>query len=143
MIQFRHARRALPWLALALALPIATPGQAAGNDQPPAWDEVPAVMGRTKPDLVLTGTIDGKDFQHNIAVPFDVPKDVEQIGVDLEYTKPDGKTVIDLGLFDGERFRGWSGSNKHAVVLGETNATPSFLPGPVGGRHWALDLGVS
>jgi hypothetical protein len=143
MIQFRCTWRALPWLALALALPIATPGQATGNDQPPAWDEVPAVMGRAKPDLVLTGTIDGKDFQHNIAVPFDVPKDVEQIGVDLEYTKPDGKTVIDLGLFDGERFRGWSGSNKHAVVLGENNATPSFLPGPVGGRHWALDLGVS
>jgi len=109
----------------------------------PAWDKVPLALGQTKPDLVLTGTIEHKDFRRNLAVPFDVPKDVQRIGVELEYTKPDGRTVINLGLFDGERFRGWSGSNKHAVIVDENNATASFIPGPVGGRRWALDLGIS
>jgi hypothetical protein len=131
-------------LVLAVTLTAATPAQAQAQTQaPPAWDKVPLAIGQTKPDLVLTGTIDGKDFQHNIAVPFDVPAGVEQIGVELDYTRPDGRTVIDLGLFDGEHFRGWSGSNKHAVVVGENNATASFIPGPVGGRRWSLDLGVS
>ncbi|WP_084581895.1 CehA/McbA family metallohydrolase [Sphingomonas azotifigens] len=122
----------------AMALPAAAFAQ-----DLPAWDKVPLAIGKEQPDLVLTGTVDRSSYQRNLAVPFDVPKGVERIGVELTYTRPDGKTVINLGLFDGERFRGWSGSNKHAVVIDENNATPSFTPGPIGGRRWALDLGVS
>ena len=112
-------------------------------ETPPAWDKVPLAKGKEAPDLVLTGTVDRSDYQRNVAVPFTVPKGVTRMAIELTYTRPDGKTVINLGLFDGERFRGWSGSNKHAVVLDETSATPSFTAGPIGGRRWALDLGVS
>lgn len=126
--------------AVLLFLAFAAPAAAQSF---PAWDKVPLAIGQTRPDLVLTGTVGRKDFRRNLAVPFDVPKDVQRIGVELDYTKPDGRTVINLGLFDGERFRGWSGSNKHAVVVDENNATASFIPGPVGGRRWALDLGIS
>jgi len=126
--------------AVLLFLAFAAPAAAQSF---PAWDKVPLAIGQTRPDLVLTGTVDRKDFRRNLAVPFDVPKDMQRIGVELDYTKPDGRTVINLGLFDGERFRGWSGSNKHAVVVDENNATASFIPGPVGGRRWALDLGIS
>lgn len=129
-------RRAL--LALALAAPTALPSQTL-----PAWDKVPLAKGKEAPDLVLTGTVDRANYQRNVAVPFTVPKGVTRIAIELTYTRPDGKTVINLGLFDGERFRGWSGSNKHAVVLDETSATPSFTAGPIGGRRWSLDLGVS
>ncbi len=125
-------------LALLLLTPAALPAQTLL-----AWDKVPLAKGKEAPDLVLTGTVDRSNYQRNVAVPFAVPKDVTRMAIELTYTRPDGKTVINLGLFDGERFRGWSGSNKHAVVLDETSATPSFTPGPIGGRRWALDLGVS
>ncbi|MGF7149549.1 putative metal-dependent phosphoesterase TrpH [Sphingomonas zeicaulis] len=128
-------------LAAALLAPVA-----ALADVPaplPAWDAVPLAQNKEKPDLILTGTVDRSNFQRNVAVPFDVPKGVIRLAVELTYTRPDGKTVINLGLYDGERFRGWSGSNKHAVVIDESSATPSFTPGPIGGRRWSLDLGVS
>ncbi|MBB5713094.1 CehA/McbA family metallohydrolase [Sphingomonas xinjiangensis] len=124
--------------AFLLALPTALPAQT-----PPAWDKVPLALGKEKPDVVLTGTVNRSDYQRNVSVPFTVPKGVTRIAIELTYTRPDGKTVINLGLFDGERFRGWSGSNKHAVVLDESSATPSFTAGPIGGRRWSLDLGVS
>ncbi|WP_213980482.1 CehA/McbA family metallohydrolase [Sphingomonas sp. dw_22] len=131
--------------AAAVLLPLAASAQVSSAPvaPPPAWDKVPLALGQTKPDLVLTGTVDRSNYQTNVPVPFDVPAGVEQIGIELTYTRPDNKTVINLGLFEGTRFRGWSGSNKHAVVIGETNATPSYIPGPVGGRRWALDLGIS
>lgn len=109
----------------------------------PEWDQVPRSAGREAPDLVLTGTVTRADFEHNLEVPFDVPVGVTQIGIEFNYTRPDNKTVIDFGLFEGKTFRGWSGSNKHAVIVGESNATASYLPGPVGGRRWAMDLGVA
>lgn len=120
------------------------PAAVLSTPQPlPGWDAVPTPQGRDRPDLVLTGAIDRSDYQRNIAVPFEVPRGVSRIGVELSYTRPDGKTVINLGLFDGAHFRGWSGSNKKSAVVDENNATPSFTAGPVGGRRWALDLGVS
>jgi hypothetical protein len=125
-------------MALLLLTPATLPAQTL-----PAWDKVPLAKGKEAPDLVLTGTVDRSNYQRNVAVPFTVPNGVTRMAIELTYTRPDGKTVINLGLFDGERFRGWSGSNKHAVVLDETSATPSFTPGPIGGRRWALDLGVS
>lgn len=131
---------------VAAACALMMPAMAIGAEQPlPAWDKVPLAVGQSedKPDLVLTGTVDRADYQRNIAVPFDVPEGVTRIGVELGYSRPDGKTVINMGLFDGERARGWSGSNKKTAVIDENNATPSFTAGPVAGRRWALDLGVS
>jgi len=125
-------------LAVLLVLPTSLPAQTL-----PAWDKVPLAQGKEEPDLVLTGTVDRSDYQRNVSVPFAVPAGVTRMAVELTYTRPDGKAVINLGLFDGERFRGWSGSNKQSVVLDESNATPSFTAGPIGGRRWALDLGVS
>lgn len=134
----KSLRRTLLALPFLLTFPTALSAQTL-----PAWDKVPLAKGKETADLVLTGTVDRSNYQRNVAVPFTVPKSVTRIAIELTYTRPDGKTVINLGLFDGERFRGWSGSNKHAVVLDETSATPSFTPGPIGGRRWALDLGVS
>lgn len=127
-------------LLLALLVALAP----AAHAQPfPAWDAVPLAMGKEKPDLVLTGTVTDKDHQRHVRVPFDVPEGVTRIGVEYDYTRPDGRTGINLGLFEGDNFRGWSGGNKKTVVIDETNATPSYLPGPVGGRRWSVDLGVS
>jgi len=83
------------------------------------------------PDLVLTGQIVGADHQTYKPVTFDVPAGVTRLTVAFDYTGKDQKTVIDLGLMDPERFRGWSGGNKRSFTVAVEDATMSYLPGPL------------
>lgn len=97
---------------------------------------------RSTSDLDLRGTVTYINNQTYVEVPFVVPKGVTRVTVDFSYTERDKRTTIDLGLFDGERFRGWSGGNKSSFTISETDATPSYLPGPVRPGTWKLILGV-
>jgi hypothetical protein len=94
------------------------------------------------PDLVLHKTVTYADRQTYIELPFDVPSGITRVTIESSYTERDKHTTIDLGLFDGERFRGWSGGNKTSFTLSETDATPSYLPGPIRPGRWKLVLGV-
>jgi hypothetical protein len=94
------------------------------------------------PDLVLHRTVTHADHQTYIELPFDVPKGVTRVTIESSYTERDKHTTIDFGMFDGERFRGWSGGNKASFTLSETDATPSYLPGPIRPGKWKLILGV-
>ncbi len=67
--------------------------------------------GVAAPDVTLSGTIEGKDHQTYREAPFTVPAGVTRITVRFDYDRS-GHTVIDLGLLDPERFRGWSGGSK-------------------------------
>jgi hypothetical protein len=102
----------------------------------------------TQPDLVLRGELSGKDHQTYRTVPFTVPAGTARITVQFEYTGRDSKTTIDLGLLgpDGFRgqdgFRGWSGGNKTLFTVSATDATPSYLPGPIRSGQWSLLLGI-
>jgi hypothetical protein len=93
-------------------------------------------------DLVLHRTVTYADYQTYIELPFDVPEGVTRVTIESSYTERDKHTTIDLGLFDGERFRGWSGGNKSSFTLSESDATPSYLPGPIRPGRWKLILGV-
>lgn len=95
-----------------------------------------------RPDLVLRGTITEANRETYVEVPFTVPAGVIRVSVEFSYTGHEKKTTIDLGLFDNERFRGWSGGNKSAFTVSETDATPSYLPGPIRPGIWKLILGV-
>jgi hypothetical protein len=94
------------------------------------------------PSLVLHRTVTFADRQTYIELPFDVPDGIARITIESSYTERGKRTTIDLGLFDGERFRGWSGGNKASFTLSETDATPSYLPGPIRPGRWKLILGV-
>lgn len=109
------------WLAVAFAL-LATP----------AFAET----------LTFTGVMTGADHQTYREVPFRVPAGVTAVTVEFAYTGQDRKSVIDLGVRDPQRFRGWSGGNKARFTLTETWATPSYLPGPLPAGAWKLILGV-
>lgn len=113
------------WLTLALLLIAA-----------PAW----AQSGG--PDLVLTGQITGADHQTYKPVTFDVPAGVTRLSVAFDYTGREDKTVVDLGLLDPIRFRGWSGGAKKAFFVSAEAATASYLPGPLPAGKWTLLLGV-
>lgn len=100
------------------------------------------------PDLVLQGTVTGQDLHTYRLLPFDVPPGTTRLSVDFHYTTQEARTAIDLGILgpDGFRgqdgFRGWSGGNKHHFTLGLTDATPSYLPGPITAGRWTLLLGI-
>ena len=95
-----------------------------------------------KPDLVLKGTITEANRETYVEVPFTVPAGIVRVSVDFSYMGHEKKTTIDLGLLDNERFRGWSGGNKSSFSVSETDATPSYLPGPVKAGVWKLLLGI-
>ena len=94
------------------------------------------------PDLVLRGTVTYADRQTYLELPFTVGKDVTRLSVEFSYTERDKHTNLDLGVFDTERFRGWSGGNKSFFTISETDATPSYLPGVIVPGKWKLILGV-
>jgi hypothetical protein len=93
-------------------------------------------------DLDIRGVVTYANNHTYVEVPFVVPDGVTRVTVNFSYTERDQHTTIDLGLFDGERFRGWSGGNKSSFTISETDATPSYLPGPVRAGTWKLILGV-
>lgn len=92
--------------------------------------------------LTLTGVLTRADHQTYREVAFRVPAGVTALTVAFDYEGKDQKAVIDLGLRDPERFRGWSGGNKARFTLTETWATSSYLPGPLRPGTWKLILGV-
>lgn len=104
-----------------------------------AW---PALAQTGRPDLVLTGEITGADHQTYKLVTFDVPAGVTGLSVAFDYTGRENRTVVDLGLLDPVRFRGWSGGNKKTFFISTEAATASYLPGPLPAGQWTLLLGV-
>jgi hypothetical protein len=97
---------------------------------------------QSSPDSVLTGTLTGEDNQTYHLVPFTVPDGTTRITVDFDYTTREARTTIDLGLLGPEGFRGWSGGNKRSFTISASDATPSYLPGPIRAGQWNLLLGI-
>lgn len=95
-----------------------------------------------KPDIILNGTITGSQNHSYVEAPFTVPNGIVSITVTFHYSGRDQHTTLDLGLFDPERFRGWSGGNKDHFIISASNATPSYLPGPLPTGEWKLIIGV-
>jgi hypothetical protein len=94
-------------------------------------------------DLDLHGTIASLQADSYVLVPFEVPSGIKRLDVSFSYTGREDHTTLDLGLLDPERFRGWSGGNKHAFSIGIADATPSYLPGPLPAGTWKLLIGVA
>jgi predicted metal-dependent phosphoesterase TrpH len=95
-----------------------------------------------KPNIVLNGIITHAQNQTYVKVPFRVPAGVYRITVTFHYTGKKRLTRLDLGIFDPQRFRGSSGGNKDRFTLSATDATPSYLPGPVLSGTWNLLIAV-
>lgn len=94
------------------------------------------------PDVVLCGTFTGQDNHTYKLLPFTVPRGVFRVTVAFDYSGKDEHAVLDLGLFDPQQFRGWSGGRKDVFTVSATDATPSYLPGFVPPGVWQLLVGV-
>jgi hypothetical protein len=94
------------------------------------------------PDLILTGVLTGAAHETYTEVAFKAPEGTQRLTVEFSYTGKEQKSVIDLGLRDPDRFRGWSGGNKSRFTVAEADATPSYLAGPLKAGTWKLILGA-
>jgi hypothetical protein len=94
------------------------------------------------PDVVVTGQVTAADLHTYRELPFDVPAGVTRITVRFSQDGAAQRTTIDLGLFDPDGFRGWSGGNKLAFTVSKADATPSYLPGPMTPGRWRVLLGI-
>lgn len=73
-------------------------------------------------------------------LPFDVPPDAAGLAITLECDQDLG--VLDMGLFDPVRFRGWSGSERTRVSVAPDAATPGYLPGDLPVGTWSVLLSL-
>jgi hypothetical protein len=73
-------------------------------------------------------------------VPFEVPVGSSGVAISYRYERQDA--VIDLGLFDPDGFRGWSGGARDVAVITTDAATPGYLPGPLPPGEWSVVLGL-
>jgi predicted metal-dependent phosphoesterase TrpH len=92
--------------------------------------------------VTLHGSISYSDLHAFKLVPFQVPEETHRLRVHVSYTTRDQKTVLDIGLLDPQRFRGWSGGDKDEFTISDVDATPSYLPGPLPAGTWNLLVGV-
>jgi hypothetical protein len=87
-------------------------------------------------------------------VPVEVPPAVNRLSVRYDYDRPIppagfAGNALDMGVFDqrgyGQRrqvgFRGWSGGFRDSFTISASEATPGYLPGPIGTGTWYLVLG--
>ena len=95
-----------------------------------------------KPDIVLDGVVTRADNQTYREVPFRVPEGIIRLTIRLSHTGGQEHTTINFGLFDARNFRGWSGGSQGTFTLSETDATPSYVPGPIVAGEWKLLVGV-
>ncbi len=105
-------------------------------------------------ELHFTLTYGSGDQGRYLRLPFDVPPDTDRVELEYAYSRfvteerPDGRSwreaaIVDLGLYDESgRLRGWSGSERTAVAISASSATPGYLAGPVGAGRWAVSLGL-
>jgi hypothetical protein len=96
----------------------------------------------TPPDVVLHGTVTGKQMNTYIEDPFTVPAGTYRVTLTLSYSGKEQKTTLDLGMVDPRGIRCWSGGNKATLTVSATSATPSCMTGPIEPGTWKLLLGV-
>ena len=107
----------------------------------------------------LTGSVTPADKATGdyLLLPFEVPRGLSRLTVSYEYSNavsaalPGGSgNVVDIGVFDprgaavfqGQGFRGWSGSGRSEFTIGLADATPGYLPGPIYPGVWHIILGL-
>jgi hypothetical protein len=88
--------------------------------------------------LILEGVLPdgGPDF---LVLPFEVPAGTQEIEVSHRSVSADD--IIDFGLRDPSRFRGWGGGNSEPALVGPAAASRSYLTGALPAGTWGVDVG--
>ncbi|GAA0337588.1 CehA/McbA family metallohydrolase [Sphingomonas oligophenolica] len=124
--------------ALFAALVLLVPAVARAGEARAPTDRADARM----PWRVLKGERTRASYEHYTELPFDLPAGVTRLTIRFTYGGKEQRSVIDLGLRDPARFRGWSGGTRDHMTLSTEDATPGYLPGPLPAGRWNLVLGA-
>ncbi len=95
-------------------------------------------VGAQSAPLVLEGEVREGAPDH-LMVPFEVPPGTAEIEVRHE-ALPEGN-ILDFGVWDPERFRGYGGGNREPAIIGVHAASRSYLPGPMPAGTWQVLVG--
>jgi hypothetical protein len=76
-----------------------------------------------------------------IEIPFEVGTEIERIDVSYHFPFGGGGSVIDLGVAQHGRMRGWTGAERGHITLEADRATPGYDRGPLAGA-WHVVLGI-
>ena len=76
-----------------------------------------------------------------LAVPFTVPEGVQEI--EVRHDDRSEMNILDWGLADPARFRGWGGGNTAPAVVSVSAASRSYVPGAIPAGQWQLLVGLA
>lgn len=81
-----------------------------------------------------------------VYLPLRIPAGVNRLTVSYAYDKPAPPpgyvtNALDIGIFDENGFRGWSGGFRSGFSISASEATPGYLPGPVRAGIWHVIVG--
>src|SRR5690349_12937946 len=90
-------------------------------------------------EMVVQLTLAPEDHGRFIEVPFEVPPGTEEVAVSCTVEGvPFAGKLVDLGLRDPQRVRGWSGGARDRFTVRAAWATPGYLPGALPPGRWAV-----
>lgn len=109
---------------------------------------VPSAAAEDSVTYTTSGTFEPGTAPDWHEVPVQVPAGVREIAVTYRYDRPEPNlpgglagNTLDIGIFDPDRFRGWSGGARSSFWLSRSGATPGYLPGPITPGGWRVVLG--
>lgn len=117
------------------------------QDQNGAITKVEESQGSTE-QIKLIRFIAKEEENRYIELPFHLPSGMEEIrvrysyGGDTHQEPNEERAVVDMGIRDMHRVRGWSGGARDSFVIGLSHATPGYLSGSLDEGEWAVLLGA-
>lgn len=117
----------IAWLALLFA------GEAAFADSPSSLCK----------NYSFDGVVAAEDMGTYITLPFRVPDNITLIKV--LYTYDEESAVIDIGIHDPHKFRGWSGTTRNEFTVSESreHTSDAYIAGEIPAGEWRIELGVA
>lgn len=94
-------------------------------------------------DTILTGVVQRSDLGSYRELAFDVPAGTTKLTIDIAWEGRENGTILVSGVYDPERLRGWGGGIKPHIVIADSYASSSYLPGPIRAGAWRLSLAVA
>ena len=89
--------------------------------------------------LTFDGEVPTDDDLRFVEIPFEVPEGIAEI--EVQHDGLSEANILDWGLRDTARFRGWGGGNTEPAVVGLAAASRSYLAGPLPAGTWWIRIG--
>ncbi|MGG1555707.1 CehA/McbA family metallohydrolase [Paenibacillus ferrarius] len=95
-------------------------------------------------ELELARSIDKDEEGRYVELPFEMPERADALHVSYRVESHDANAnaIIDLGVRDDRRLRGWSGGARSEFCIEPEQATPGYIAGALTPGDWAVVLGA-